>query len=114
MNNPKIFNCCSAVAVLTLLASASHADGPLIVDPNTRTGYHFGKEPIPVYYDLGNLGIVTDYSTDTPQQVVFDNAVGAHLVRKGYHDWSSVPTAAVGAFVAGNFSKKDLPNIDAT
>ena len=46
---------------------------------------------------LINLGVVTDYSTGTPQQVAFDNAVGAHLVRKGYGDWSSVPTAAVGA-----------------
>ncbi len=45
---------------------------------------------------------------------MFGNAVGAHLVRKGYGDWSSVPTAAVGAFVAGNFSKKSLPNIDAS
>ena len=34
-------------------------------------------EPIPVYYDLGNLGIVWDYSTATPTQVVFDNSVGA-------------------------------------
>ncbi len=40
--------------------------------------------------------------------------MGAHLVRKGYGDWSSVPTAAVGAFVAGDFSKKGLPDIDAT
>jgi hypothetical protein len=113
MNNSNAWRCCCALA-LALLTSAAHADGPLIVDPNTRTSYHFGSEPIPVYYDLGNLGVVTDYSTDTPQQVVFDNAIGAHLVRKGYHDWSSVPTAAVGAYVAGDFSKKGLPDIDAT
>jgi Matrixin len=105
---------CAAVSVLALLVPAAYADGPLIVDPNTRTGYHFASQSIPVYYDLGNLGVVTDYSTDTPQEVVFDNAVGAHLVRKGYGDWSSVPTAAVGAFVAGNFSKKGLPDIDAS
>jgi hypothetical protein len=111
MNNSNTWRCCCALALLT---SAAHADGPLIVDPNTRTGYHFGAESIPVYYDLGNLGVVTDYSTVTPQQVVFDNAIGAHLVRKGYHDWSSVPTAAVGAYVAGDFSKKGLPDIDAT
>jgi hypothetical protein len=114
MNNSKTASFCSAVALIVSLAPAAHADGPLIVDPNTRTGFHFAAEPIPVYYDLGNLGIVTDYSTGTPQQVVFDNAVGAHLVRKGYRDWSSVPTAAVGAFVAGDFSKKGLPDIDAT
>jgi hypothetical protein len=105
---------CVALSLIALLSHAAYADGPLIVDPNTRTGYHFAAQPIPVYYDLGDLGIVTDYSTDTPQEVVFDNAVGAHLVRKGYGDWSSVPTAAVGAFVAGNFSKKGLPDIDAS
>jgi Matrixin len=114
MNNSTGLSFWSAVALIASLAPAAYADGPLIVDPNTRMGYHFAAEPIPVYYDLGNLGIVTDYSTDTPQQVVFDNAVGAHLVRKGYGDWSSVPTAAVGAFVVGNFSKKGLPNIDAS
>jgi uncharacterized membrane protein len=113
-NDSKTFIFSFAVALLALSAPAAYADGPLIVDPNTRTGYHFGKEPIPVYYDLGNLGVVTDYSTAAPQQVVFDNAVGAHLVRKGYGDWSRVPTAAVGAYVAGDFSKKGLPDIDAT
>jgi hypothetical protein len=114
MNSLRTLRFCFAVALSALLASVVYADGPLIVDPNTRTGYHFAAEPIPVYYDLGNLGLVTDYSTGTPQQVVFDNAVGAHLVRKGYGDWSNVPTAAVGAFVAGDFSKKGLPDIDAT
>jgi hypothetical protein len=114
MNNSRTLRFCFAGALSALLAPVVYADGPLIVDPNTRTGYHFGAEPIPVYYDLGNLGLVTDYSTGTPQQVVFDNAVGAHLVRKGYGDWSNVPTAAVGAFVAGDFSKKGLPDIDAT
>ncbi len=103
-----------SVSLLALLARTASADGPLIVDPLTRTGYHFAAQPIPVYYDLGNLGRVTDYSTDPPQQVVFDNAVGAHLVRKGYGAWSSVPTAAVGAYVAGNFLKKGLPNITAS
>jgi hypothetical protein len=114
MNNSKTLGFSFVGVLITLLAPAAYADGPLIVDPNTRTGYHFSADPIPVYYDLGNLGVVTDYSTGTPQQVVFDNATGAHLVRKGYGDWSSVPTAAVGAFVAGDFSKKGLPDIDST
>jgi len=93
MNNSKALGFCLTAALMALAATAAYADGPLIVDPNTRTGYHFAAEPIPVYYDLGNLGVVTDYSTGTPQQVVFDNAVGAHLVRKGYGDGSSVPSA---------------------
>ncbi len=114
MNNSKILSLCVAVALIAMLVPQAYADGPLIVDPNTRTGYHFAAQPIPVYYDLGNFGVVTDYSTGTPQQLVFNNAVGARLVTQGYGAWSSVPTAAVGAFVAGNFSKKGLPNIDAT
>jgi hypothetical protein len=114
MNNLRTLWFLSGVALLSTLAPIAHADGPLIVDPNTRSGYHFGKDPIPVYYDLGDLGVVTDYSTATPQQIVFNNAVGAHLVRKGFGDWSNVPTAAVGAYVAGDFSKKGLPDIDAS
>lgn len=112
MNNSMTTRLCSALALMALLTTAARADGPLIVDPNTRTGYHFSSDPIPVYYDLGNLGVVTDYSTSPPQQVVFNNAVGAQLVRNGYGSWSKVPTAAVGAYVAGNFAKKGLPNID--
>jgi len=114
VNNSKILSGCFAAGLMLLTATVAYADGPLIVDPNTRTGYHFGPERIPVYYDLGDLGLVTDYSTGTPQQVVFGNSVGEHLVRKGYGDWSNVPTAAVGAYVAGDFSKKGLPDIDAT
>lgn len=100
--------------VLALLAGQARADGPLIVDPKARAGYHFSADPIPVYYDLGNLGVVWDYSTATPTQVVFGNDVGARLVRQGYGAWSSVPTAAVGAYVAGDFSAKRLPDIDAS
>jgi hypothetical protein len=114
MNNAMAARCCSALALVALLVSAARADGPLIVDPNTRTGYHFSSDPIPVYYDLGNLGVVWDYSTSPPQKVVFNNAVGAQLVRSGFGSWSNVPTAAVGAYVAGNFAKKGLPNIDAS
>lgn len=112
MNDPSRAIFCGAFTTLALLASAARADGPLIVDPNTRSGYHFSSDPIPVYYDLGDLGVVTDYSTSPPTQVVFNNAVGAQLVRNGYGSWSKVPTAEVGAYVAGNFAKKGLPNID--
>ena len=111
MNNSLTARLGSALALVALFTPAAHADGPLIVDPNTRTGYHFSSDPIPIYYDLGNLGVVTDYSTSPPQQVVFNNAVGAKLVSNGYGSWSKVPTAAVGAYVAGNFAKKGLPNI---
>jgi len=69
---------------------------------------------VPVYYDLGNYGETWDYSGATPKLVVFDNAVGAKAVRKGYSEWSSVPTTSLRAPVQGNFSLKGLPNIDAT
>jgi hypothetical protein len=106
-----------AAALLSLsiaLAAPAYADGPLIVDPHTRTGYHFGPDPVPVYYDLGNLGVVWDYSTPTPTQVVFGNAVGANLVRAGYAAWSAVPTTSLRAVVKGDFSLKGLPDIDET
>jgi hypothetical protein len=112
MNNSVRAIFCSALALAALLTTVARADGPLIVDPNARAGYHFSSIPIPVYYDLGNLGVVTDTSTSPPQQVVFNNAVGAQLVRNGYGSWSTVPTASVGAYVAGNFAKKGLPNIN--
>ena len=90
MNNSVRAIFCSALALAALLTTAARADGPLIVDPNARAGYHFSSDPIPVYYDLGNLGVVTDTSTSPPQQVVFNNAVGAQLVRNGYGSWSKV------------------------
>src|SRR5271170_4975663 len=112
MNNSQRLGFYICATLIGLCSGAAYADGPLIVDPYTRTGYHFSSDPIPVYYDLGNLGVVLDYSTSPPRQVVFDNAVGAQLVRNGYGSWSKVPTAAVGAYVAGNFAKKGLPKID--
>ena len=104
----------AAPLALALGAGAALAGGPLIVDPATATAYHYGPAPVPVYYDLGNYGEVWDYSGATPKLVVFDNAVGAKSVRKGYAEWSSVPTTSLRAPVQGNFSLKGLPNIDAT
>ena len=100
------------VALSVLLAPQVYADGPLIVDPNTRTGFHFGSDPVPIYYDLGNLGVAWDYSTPTPTQVVYGNKVGAHLVRQGFAEWSGVATSSLRTDVKGNFSLKGLPDID--
>src|SRR3974390_193214 len=102
------------LALLATLASSAFAGGPLLVDPNTKSAYHYDTtSPVPVYYDLGNLGTVTNYNTNPPSQVVFDNATGAHLVQKGYSDWSSIPTSSLRATVEGAFSLKGLPNIAA-
>src|SRR5271165_1729948 len=103
-----------APLLFAVLAPPAGADGPLMVDPKTQTGYHFGPDPVPVYYDRGNFAVVWDYSTANPTKVVLPNSVGAHLVVTGYTDWSSVPTTALRAQVKGDFSLKGLPNIDAS
>jgi hypothetical protein len=102
--------------LLTLaLVSAAFAGGPLIVDPNTKSAYHYDTStPVPVYYDLGNLGVVPDYSTYPPTMITFDNSVGKNLVTKGFGDWSGIKTASFRANVAGDFSQLGLPDIDAT
>ena len=102
------------LAIVFLLTSASFAGGPLIVDPKTRTAYTFGPGTVPVYYDLGNLGTVLDYSKNPPQQVIFDNSVGKKLVQTGFNSWSTIPTSSFRANVIGDFSSIGLPNIDST
>jgi hypothetical protein len=99
------------VASLTLLASVAFAGGPLIVDPKTRTAYTYGPGTVPVYYDLGNLGVVYDANQN---QVIFDNTVGKALVQNGFTSWSTLPTSSFRAGVIGDFSLLGLPNIDST
>ena len=82
-----------ALASVAMLTSTAFAGGPLIVDPATKSAYHYdASQPIPVYYDSGNLGVVPDYSTNPPTMVTFDNAVGKKLVEKGFGDWSAIKT----------------------
>ena len=104
------------IASCVALTSVAFAGGPLIVDPATKTAYHYdtSSQPIPIYYDLGNLGVVTDYSTNPPTTVTFDNAVGKNLVTKGFGDWSAIKTSSMRANVVGDFSKIGLPDIDST
>jgi len=103
------------IACCFALTSVAFAGGPLLVDPATKSAYHYDtSQPIPVYYDLGNLGIVTDYSTNPPTLVTFDNTVGKNLVTKGYADWSAIKTSSMRANVIGDFSKIGLPDIDST
>src|SRR5664279_5090318 len=98
-----------------MLTSAAFAGGPLLVDPATKSAYHYdASQPIPVYYDLGNLGVVPDYSTNPPTMVTFDNTVGKNLVTKGFGDWAGIKTASFRAKVVGDFSKIGLPDIDST
>jgi len=104
-----------AIALTLTFASAAFAGGPLLVDPQTKSAYHYDTStPVPVYYDLGNLGVVQDYSTYPPTPVTFDNTVGKNLVTKGFGDWSGIKTASFRANVAGDFSQLGLPDIDAT
>jgi len=103
------------LACCFVLTSVAIAGGPLLVDPATKSAYHYDvSQPIPVYYDLGNLGIALDYSTYPPTTVTFDNTVGKNLVEKGFGDWSAIKTSSMSANVAGDFSQIGLPNIDST
>jgi uncharacterized membrane protein len=102
------------VTSVILSASMAFAGGPLIVDPTTRTAYTYGPGTVPVYYDLGNLGEVMDYTQHPPVQVIFDNSVGAQLVQNGFNSWSSVATSSFRANVVGDFSLIGLPNINST
>src|SRR5271165_1131667 len=103
------------IASLALFTASAFAGGPLIVDPNTKSAYHYDTStPVPVYYDLGNLGVVTDYSTNPPTTVTFDNTVGKTLVTKGFGDWSAIKTSSMRADVVGDFSLKGLPDINST
>jgi hypothetical protein len=103
------------VASFGLFSSAAFAGGPLMVDSATKSAYHYDvSTPVPVYYDLGNLGVVQDYSTNPPNTATFDNTVGKGLVTKGYNDWSAIKTSSFRANVVGDFSLIGLPNIDYT
>ena len=115
MNKNRCFRTLLALASVAMLTSAGFAGGPLLVDPATRSAYHYDvSQPIPVYYDLGSLGVVPDYSTNPPTMVTFDNTVGKNLVEKGYRDWSAIKTSSMRATVVGDFSKIGLPDIDST
>ncbi len=114
MSRANSMRCAALLALGAVLAGVATAGGPLLVDPDTATAFRYGPAPVPVYYDLGNFGVTWDYSTPTPTKIVFDNAVGAKLVRTGYGNWSKVPTTSLRAKVEGNFSLKGLPDIDAT
>jgi uncharacterized membrane protein len=99
-------------ACLTLCASAAHAGGPLFLNQDGKP-LVYGPGPVPVYYDQGDFARITDWSTDPPGQVVLDNAVGRHVVEKGFGDWSNVPTSSFRATVVGDFSLLGLPDVDA-
>ena len=94
MSKNRCFLALLLIASFVLLTSAAFAGGPLLVDPKTKSAYHYDTStPVPVYYDLGNLGVVTNYRTNPPSQVIFDNATGAQLVKSGYGAWSGIPTS---------------------
>jgi hypothetical protein len=63
---------------------------------------------------LGNFAVVTDYSTNPPTTITFDNTVGKTLVTKGFGDWSAIKTSSLRANVVGDFSLLGLPDIDST
>ena len=115
MSKSKRFLTLLLIASVSLLATSAFAGGPLLVDPATKTAYAYDTStPVPIYYDLGDLGVVPDYSTYPPTMVTFDNTVGKNLVTKGFGDWEGIKTASFRANVVGDFSKIGLPDIDST
>ena len=102
----------AAFGVLTLCASVARAGGPLYINEASKTPLVYGPGPVNVYYDQGDFARITDWSTDPPGQVVLDNAVGRHVVEKGFADWSNVPTSSFRATVVGDFSQINLPDVD--
>lgn len=114
MNKNRYFFTLLLLASLATLTAAAFAGGPLMVDPATKSAYHYDmSEPIPIYYDMGNLGTVCDWSSGQCVPVTFDNAVGKHLVTKGFGDWSAIKTSSMRTNVIGDFSKLGLQDIDA-
>ena len=101
----------AAAVALAAIASSAAAGGPLIVDPVTRKAWVYGPGTVPVFYDLGNFAVVSDWN-NYPAQVTLDNAAGAAVVRKGFTDWSSIPTSSLRAQVRGDFASIGLPDID--
>src|SRR5512146_217544 len=92
-------------------ATAAYAGGPLIVDPVSGKAYAYAPGTVPVYYDNGDFAITIDWN-NYPATVTFPNSVGQHVVEKGYHDWSSIPSTSFRANVVGNFASKGLPDIN--
>ena len=110
-----------AVAAL-LLASLFRADvvafagGPLLVDPATKTAYHYDTSATRArLLRPGQPGrCLRLVHGNCRSTVTFDNSVGKHLVTKGYGDWSAIKTASMRANVVGDFSLIGLPDIDST
>jgi|GEM_PF-556765 len=98
----------AAIAVLAAgLATAALAGGPLYTyDYANRIPYSWNvaSSPnghVPVYTDLGPLGILSNAQADA-------------LVAGGISQWSSVPTSSFRGAVAGDFSALGLGDIDDT
>ena len=102
----------SLAAGLTLLAAVARAGGPLFINEKSGTPLVYGPGTVPVYYDQGDLARIPDNSTSPPGQVVLGNAVGRHLVEKGFADWSRVPSSSFRATVVGDFSQLGLADVD--
>jgi hypothetical protein len=92
-------------------ATAAFAGGPLVVDPVTGKAYAYAPGTVPVYYDNGDFAVVYDWN-NYPATVTFPNSVGQHVVEKGYHDWSAIPSTSFHANVVGSFASIGLPDIN--
>ncbi len=97
---------------LAAAASPALAGGPLIVDAVTGKPWRWAPGTVvPVYTDLGDYSFQSAWWLEPPVDYVFPNAVGVAQVRKGFADWSAVPTSSFRAEVRGDFASIGLPDI---
>ncbi|HVP67170.1 MAG TPA: hypothetical protein VMT17_07890 [Anaeromyxobacteraceae bacterium] len=100
-----------ATAATAAASFPARAGAPLIVDSVSGKPWRYPPGvAVPVYHDLGDYAVVTDWA-NYPAQVTFGNAVGAAQVTTGLASWASVPTAAFRAVLQGDFSLIGLPDI---
>lgn len=90
----------AAACAMLLLPVLAFAGGPLLMwNPATRTPFRY-QGTVPVYTDLGNLGII-------------QNARAGQLTGISAAQWSGVATSTFRAQVMGDFASRGLPDITA-
>jgi uncharacterized membrane protein len=94
-----------AFALTAGFATAALAGGPLYTfDPENRIPYAWRMDTwpdgkVPIYTDLGSLGVLTNYRAD-------------HMVAFSSNQWSTVPTSSFRSALKGDFSLIGLGDID--
>src|SRR5262245_44185883 len=99
MRRSKVSGAASLLLALVFAASPAFAGGPLVIVP-TAQGLKPGRweGTVPVYTDLGGLGLV-------------DHAQAVQLVQNAVQQWSSVETSSFRAEIVGTTGDLGLGDI---